>query len=504
MIKSLTDKTISGLNWNMLNTYANAIITTVVGIILARLLTPQDFGLIGMVIVFTGLAELFASLGMGQSVIRFKNLNDYHIRTATTVTITSSVIIFLIFYFASPLISQFYKEPKLISILRVLSLLFIIRGINTVSYGQLQKDLDFKSIMIINISTSMIYGAVSSFFAILGYGVWSLVYGRLASASLSCILTLRKYPVNLKPMVKKKEFRELVGFGSGVSLSNILFYGSSNIDYLLIGRFITPYALGLYTRAFNLVTQIIDQISGGIYNVLFPAFAAVQDEKKKLRTAYLRTIKTVSYIVFPLLFASVIAGDYVIKGLYGNKWEGAIGSFKILAIAGVLRVSLKYSGAVAHATGRVYAEVFRQMIYFFVLGGSAYYLLRYGIEGVAIAVLIARIWMFLALSHLAIQITESTFKEFLKVFIPAIANSAVMITVNFILIYVMEHLMFIASNEIKLLIIIIINSIVFLLAIVFIPSSIKGDTFDWLIEKYRRYIPTKFLRFYFTFNRHNR
>jgi PST family polysaccharide transporter len=500
MSKSLTDKTLTGLNWNMLNTYANAVITTVVGIVLARLLTPRDFGLIGMVLIFTGLANLFATLGMGQSVIRIKDLNENHIRVATTLTIITSVAIYIIFYITAPLMAEFFREPKLVAILRVLALLFIIGGITTVSYGQMQKDLDFKGIMIISISSNCTYGAISATLAILGYGVWSLVYGRVISSTLASIMTMKRYPVHLKPLLRKQEFKEVAGFGSGLSLSNILFYGTSNIDYLLIGRFINPYALGLYTRAFNSVTQIIEQISGGIYNVLFPAFALVQDEKEKLRKAYLRTVQTVSFILLPILFSAVIAGDYVIKGLYGSKWAGAVNSFKILTLAGILSATLRYSGAVAYATGRIYAEVFRQLIYFLVLGIGAYFLIKFGIEGVAFAVLIARVWMFLALNYLAIQIVESSWKEFLKTFIPGLANSVIMILTNAVLIFVMQNFLPAFPEEIELLIIVVVNLVVYLSLIVFMPASLKGDTSDWLIEKYGRYIPAKIVRFYFHFN----
>jgi len=148
----------------------------------------------------------------------------------------------------------------------------------------------------------------------------------------------------IKPLISKKEFKELAGFGSGVSLSNILLYGSTNVGNLIIGKFISPYALGLYTRAFNLMTESISRISGGIYNVLFPAFAAAQTDKQKLRTAYLRTIQSVSYFVFPILAIMIVNSDYIIKGLYGAKWSGAITVFRILAIGGILRATLAYSG----------------------------------------------------------------------------------------------------------------------------------------------------------------
>lgn len=504
MSKSLTDKTISGLNWNFLNNYSNAIITTIVGIILARLLTPQDFGLVGMVVVFTGLADLFVSLGMGQSIIRIKNLTENHIRVATTLTIISSLTIYFVFYFLSPIIAGYYDEPRLIEIIKVLAFLFIIRGLNTVSFGQLQKNLDFKTIMVINIGSTAAYGLASCAFAIGGLGVWSLVYGKIISASFACILTLWKYPANLKLLIKKKEFKDLAGFGSGVSLSNILLYGSSNIDFLLIGKFINAYSLGLYTRAFNLMTQSISKVTGGMYNVMFPAFAAAQDDKQKLRTAYLRTIKTVSYFIFPILVIMIVNADYVIKGLYGAKWAGAVPVFQILAFGGILRATLPYSGSIAHAAGRVYTEVFQQLVYFIVLGVSAFFLLKFGITGVAFAVIIALIWMFAAQSWLALKIIESSWRDLFNALIPGLANLSAAVLINIFFVYIMENYLEYTANEIKLIIAIVFNIILFTSMIVFMPISLKGDTFTWLIEKYKKYIPKFFIKFYYSFNPESR
>ena len=500
MSKSLTDKTISGLNWNFLKNYSNTISTLIVGIILARLLSPQEFGLVGMITIFTGFADLFATLGMGQSIIRVKNINENHIRVATTLSITASIIIYISFYFLTPLIVDFYKEPRLTPIIRVISTLFIIRGINTVSYGQLSKNLDFKSITYIHVFTNIAYGIASSILAIIGFGVWSLVYSRIVSASLAMILTTRKYPVNFKPLIKKKEFMELAGFGAGVSLSKILLYGSSNIDYLIIGKMANPFSLGLYTKAFNLMTNSIDKISGGMSTVLFPAFALVQNEKEKLRKAYFRSIKTAAFFIIPILGSMIVTGNYIIKGLYGIKWAGAVGVFQILALGGILRSTLVFSGTIAHATGRVFAEASQQLVYLLILGICAFYGIRFGIEGVAFAAVIALIWMFIAQSYLAIKIIESSWKDFFKCFIPASANLMIMVFVNLIIVFIIENYLNINSYEIKLLIIVMINIPSFLAVIIFVPFKIKGDTFDWILEKYRKYIPKKFVEFYLTFN----
>lgn len=500
-MKSLTDKTIAGLNWNIARNNSNAIINIAIGILLARLLVPQDFGLVGMTVIFTGLADLFVTLGMGSSIIRIKDTTEEHIKTATTVTILASVIIYILFWFAAPFIAEFYKEPRIIKILRVLAVLFVIKGITTISSARLMKELNFKYLLIIDASSSTIgVGILGSTLAILGFGVWSLVFGRIAAAIISSLLTLLKEPVKMDFVIRKKEFKDLVGFGTGVSLSKILQYAGANIDYIMIGKFLNSYMLGLYTRAFNLMTESVNKVTGGMYDVLFPAYAAAQNDTEKLRRAYLRTIRTISYFLFPILASMIVAAEYIIKGLFGVKWAGAITSFQILALAGLLRTTTIYAGAIAHATGRVFTEVKQQLVYFLTLGICAFFGVRFGIEGVATAVVIAYLWKGLAQNWLALKIIEANWKDFFKVLLPGFSNLLLMVINNLILISLLEKFLPKSPYELKLGITVIVNFVVFLCVLLFVPYSIKGDTLNWLIDKYKRYIPNFIVKFYFSFN----
>jgi O-antigen/teichoic acid export membrane protein len=501
MSKSLTDRTLSGINWNFIKTYSKSVINIVVGIVLARILPPEDFGLLGMVVVFTGLADLFATMGMGASIIKFKDLTYNHICVGTTFTVLLGFLVFGIFWFLSDFISIFYNEPRLTDIIQVLSIIFILKGITTVSYGLIVKEIDFKTILKIELSGFLFgYSLISITLALLGFGVWSLVFGRLATAIFTSIFTLIKKPPKLRPMFKKKEFLDLFSFGAGVSLSKFINYTANNIDYLIIGKFLSPFLLGLYQKSYNLMTQPIMQISSGIYNVLFPAFAEVQDDVQKLKTGYLRTLQTVVFLLFPILVAMIVCGKYIILGLFGPNWEGAVDVFKILVFAGFFRSTLSYSGAIAHATGKVYNEVGQQLIYVSVLVVGIFYGVQYGIEGVGAAVVLALFVLFLLQSNLAIKITEISWSEFLKVFIPGAANGMIALITNIISIFLIEISIDSAPMPVLLAILIMINVIVFILCILFLPKSLKSDSIDWIITKYSRYIPSKFISVYGRFN----
>ena len=507
MAKSLTDKTLTGINWNMAKTYGKTMLNIVVGIVLSRLIPPKEFGLLGMTVIFTGLADLFSTLGMGASIVKLKELGNDHIRIATSTTIVLGFLFFAVFWSFAPWIAGFYNKlsvydtEKLISIFKVLSILFIIKGLTATSYSLIIRRIDFKSILHIELTSFVLgYSLVSILFAAFGFGVWSLVYGRLAASVISSAITLYKVPPTFKFLFKKKEFMELFTFGSGVSISKLVNYAGDNMDYLIIGKFLPAVKLGLYRKAYNQMTLPITQVSSSIFNVLFPAFSKVQDEKEKLRTAYLRTVKTVAFLLFPVLAAMLISGEYIIIGLFGPNWAGAVNVFKILVIAGFFRVTLSYSGAVALATGRIYTEVAQQTVYVLLLTGGAFLGVKYGIEGVGLAVVIALAWLFIAQSYLAIKIIESNWINFLKSLVPGLGNAAFMILVNIAAIYFIELLVSTLPMPVKLIIIIFICAVTFLAAILFMPSFIKNDAFSWLLEKYDKRIPKKFQNIYFKFN----
>ncbi len=502
MPKSLTDKTLSGINWNMAKTYGKTVLNMIVGIVLARLLPPTDFGLLAMTFVFIGLADLFSTLGMGASVINQKNLTGAHIATATTLTIILGLTIFTVFYFTAPYIAKFYNEERLIDILRALSVIFIVKGITAVSYSRLVREIDFKSILFIEFGSYLFgYSLVSISLAVLGFGVWSLVLGRLSTTIISSIMTLRKVPPVLKFTIGKKEFKDLFSFGSGVSLSKLLNYAGNNVDNLLIGKFIGSNPLGLYNRAYNLMTLPISKISSGIYNVLFPAFSKVQDNTESLRRAYFRTIKSTAFLLFPVLAGMFAGAEYIILGLYGPKWAGSIDVFKILIFAGFLRTTLSYSGAIAHATGKVYTEAYQQFVYVVILSVGAYAGVKYfNIEGVGFAVVLALGYKFIAQSNLSIKITESNWLTFLKALLPGIANAIVMFTVVYSSVYIINLVMNYLPNPVKLLIILSVGAVTYFSSIIFLPSNIKSDSFTWLLEKYGKFIPLSFKNLYYKFN----
>lgn len=492
MKKSLTAETLSGINWTITKTYVKAFVSAIVGIILARILPPSEFGLLGMTVIFIGIADLFATLGINSAVVKIKEINKYHLNGARLSILLLGFIMFFFFYLTAPYIADFYNEPKLTDILKVLSIPFILKGITSVSTALIMRRMDFRLLLIIELSAYVGGYTVGIIFALYDYGVWSLVIARILSSIIATIIIFINEPPKFGIRFRKEELKELFAFGTGLSLSKLLHYAATNVDYLIIGKFLSPYLLGLYQKSYSLFTLPIQQVSSGIYSVLFPAFSKVQDNPEKLRIGYLRTIQTVVFILFPILTFLFISGKFVILGLYGPNWKGAVTVFKILVLAGYFRATLSYSGAIAHAVGKVYVELRQQIVYFITLAVGVYFGVEFGIEGAAVAVVFALFVLFMLQSQLAIQIIETNWLSFLKTFLPGITLSIIIFLFNITIIMGFEVIPPL-PYPIKLLILSSVTIVTFVVCAMGLPVSLKGDTVDWILRKYIHKLP-KFVK----------
>ena len=492
---SHTDRTLRGVNYNFLNTAGKTILHFVVGIILARLILPADFGLLGMAYIFIGLANLFSTLGMGSAVIQKSNLNNEHIRIAATLSLLLSLLIYVSFWLFSPLISDFFNEPRVTPIVRVISMLFIFQGLYSISHGLVARKMDFKSIFIIEtIAFAVGQGVVSIILAFLDYGVWSLVFGRVITGILLFVMFIIKARLPVKPLLKKKEAYELFSFGSGVSLIGILNYAATNVDYLIIGKFLSPLSLGLYTRAYNLMGLPLSQISATISGVLFSAYSEIQDQTEKLRRSYLKAINFIGLAAFPILAGMIACSYYIIVGLYGKNWEGAVEVFILLSVSAFFKVIYQITGAVTKATGNVYREVWRQFVYLIILAGGVLIGVRFGIEGVGFVVILASIWLYISLARLVTKIINSPIKAFFKAQLPGLVVAVIVFLTDQAAIFLLNAVSPSLNDTIMLMVLVIVSLAALLLCYIYLPERIIGEMPKWIFNKYKKYIPFKLAR----------
>ena len=496
MPESHKQRTLRGINWNFLRVFSQTSLGLVVGVVLARLLPPSDFGLLAVAMVFISFAELVSDLGMGSSIIRLKVVEEAHIKIATTFSLLmGSLLVALLWTIAQPA-AEFFGRPQVADMLRVLSVGLWFTAISAVSRGLLLRRLDFKYLVRVDISAYLFgYAVVAISLALAGFGVWSLVLGSTASALVTALALLYLSPPKFTFSLPRREVRELLSFGSGMSLIVSINFISNNVDSIIIGRFLSPALLGLYSRAMQLCTMPLNRIAATISAVMFPSFAEIRDDRERLKESYLKLVNVIALVSFPLLAGLAMGAKFVIIGLYGENWQGASDVLRILAVAGMIKVVTNMAAPIVQATGHPYAEVRRQLLSLLVMSLGCLGLVRYGIEGASWAVVISSLVFYVSMAQLAGKILGSSWKEFIKAQFPGLAVAAAVVFAQFLVMILLNHLAPLAA-PLVLVILIMISAITSLLCVLYLPTRIVGNMPVWLALNYGHRVPPMLRRWF--------
>lgn len=321
--------------WSAFQKYSTMIIQFVSGIILARMLTPYDYGCIGMLAIFMVLAKSFIDGGFGSALIQKKQPTQEDYSTIFFWNIGMSVVLYAFLYFCAPLIARFYNIPLLSTILRVQGIVLFIYAFNIVQRNQLRKNLKFKVLSVVTISTSITALTVTIIMAHQGYGVWSLVAQNILTAFIPSLFFWFYIKWRPKMVFSKKSFQELFSFGFFMFLTDLLNQFGQQIQGLLIGRFYNASTMGYYSKA-NLSERLASStISQIMTQVTYPLYAESQDDKKALGNMIRRMTMTLSYITFPLMFLLLLCAKPLFVFLYSDRWIGSVPYFQVLCIAGL-------------------------------------------------------------------------------------------------------------------------------------------------------------------------
>ena len=424
--ETLRKKTLKGIIWTAISNFGQQGIQFVVTIILARLLTPKDFGLVGIASIFIGLATVVNQLGIGAALVQRKDLDEGHLTSAFWTNITMGTVLCILMIGFAPFIASYFKNPQVIPILRVLSLTFLLGSLSIVPGSLLRRELLFNKLAYINISALVISGLVSVILAFLGYGVWSLVWGRIVQVVAG--ITLIWLIVSWRPSFSfsLKKFKELFSFGISVLGTNLLTYIKKNSDYFIIGKFLGASSLGIYTMAYNMVTLPQRKLSTVITTVAFPAFSKIQDEAEKIREGFFTMISSISFVTFPILAGLCAVAPELVRVFLGEKWVGAIRPIQILCIPGALYSIGTTVGSVFYAKGRPDLEFKCDLISFSILLGLLLVGVRHGIIGVSLAVMLSSIISFFLFFGVLSRLIQISFLQIFRVISANVAISVLM------------------------------------------------------------------------------
>lgn len=335
MAKNLKQKAAAGMVWTALQKYSTMFIQFVSGIILARMLTPDDYGCIGMLSIFMTLAEAFINGGFGSALIQKKKPTQEDYSTVFFWNMGVAVVMYATLYFCAPAIASFYKIELLCPVLRVQALVLFIYAFTLVQSNQLRKKLNFKLISIVTIATSLLSLGATIFMAYKGFGVWALVAQNLLTAAIPAAVYW--FYVKWRPILtfSVKSFKELFGFGFYMFLTTMVNEFSKSIQTLFIGKLYSPATLGYYSKAMGVEKMASQSISSIMTSVTYPLYASVQDDKTQLANMIKRLTCTISYITFPLMFVLMLIAKPLFVLLYSERWLPSVPYFQVLCIVGL-------------------------------------------------------------------------------------------------------------------------------------------------------------------------
>jgi len=424
--RGLTHSTLSGMLWMFLGSGSQAVLQLAVLVALARLLTPADFGIVSAAQVVVGFTTIFSQLGVGPALVQRPDLAPRHLRTAFTLSMMIGALMTATIWIGAPLLADFFRMPELLQVARALSLIFMLQSLGVVAESLLQREMQFRRLAAIELTAYTVgYGGVGIALACLGLGVWALVCGQMTQSLVKMLLLLKTQSHPKAILVEVRAARELLYFGSGFTMARVGNYIAGQVDNLVVGRWLGAAALGIYGRAYQLMTAPANFLGQILDRVLFPAMSKVQENSQRMVSAYRRGVALIALIIMPASGVLFILAPEVIRLVLGKEWGEVTVPFQIFAAGMLLRTSYKMSDSVARATAAVYRRAWRQTIYAALVAAGAWGGLRWGLRGVAFGVLLAIAVNFLLMAHLSVSLGAVTWRALWQAHIPALALTAI-------------------------------------------------------------------------------
>jgi PST family polysaccharide transporter len=343
---------VKGVSWSAVSQLVTQSFTWTISIVLARILGPKAYGLIGMTAVFTGFAMLFGDLGLGAAIVQRRNLEERHLHTAFWINMLAGVVMTGLMIGLAPLIASFYNEPRLTWISMTISLQFLLGASTVVQQALLRREMRFRALAAVQITSTVLAGVTGLAMAFSGMGVWSLVAQMLSGSLMRVLLLWQVAHWHPGWSFEMKASKELFSFSAYVLGFNIVNYWGRNADNLLVGRFIGAHALGIYSRAYNFMLLPLTQITYVVASVMTPALSTIQVNKARVKRSYLKAMSVVGLVTFPMMVGFFVTADHLVLALLGQRWAEVIPIFKILCGVGLVQSITATMGWIYQSQGR--------------------------------------------------------------------------------------------------------------------------------------------------------
>ncbi len=333
---SLKTQASKGFIWVAIERFGQQILQSVIFVILARLLSPEDFGLVAMLMIFFEVGQTFVDSGMGQSLIRKEEITDQDRSTVFWFNLLVSFIFYGLIYMGAPYIADFYSRPELIDLTRVMGLSIIFFGIAIIQRSEMTQQLQFKKQAYAQIPAMVIAGTLSIIMAYNGYGVWALATQYLLVAFCSSLILWMLQPSVIEFKFNKNSFNELFGFGYKLLISGIISTIYQHVYKLVIGKYFLASTLGYYTQAKKMQDLASKNLVGIIQKITYPLLAKAGKEPERLKRGYRQVIQLSSFLIFPGILLLIILAEPIVVFVLGPQWAPSIPFLQIVCVSGIL------------------------------------------------------------------------------------------------------------------------------------------------------------------------
>jgi len=407
-------KTVHGVGWSAASTSARLVIQLCVMVLLARIVTPGDFGLYAMVLVFSNIVFIFRDLGLSAAIIQKKDIDHECLSSVFWINVTFGAIMTLAGFLLAPFIAAFYNEKILIGIVGLVSASFFISSFTSVYVAMLAKEMNFRTLAFVEVISVLLAGIVAVSLAAVGFGVWAFAWQAVALSVVSASLYIFLSKWRPGAIFVWRKAKSLLNFGMNLTGFNLINYVSRNADNLLIGRFFGPVHLGFYDFAYEMLLFPLSNISQVIGRVMFPSLSLINDDKKRVREVYMTAVRFIAAVTFPLTIWLFLTAKEFVAVVFGEKWMRSVFIIQIFSMVSLVQSVMTLNGTIYQSQGRTNLQ-FRLGSIFAVVFVSGFLIgLKWNIEGVAICYAIATFLILYPCLSIPLGLIGIKFGQFMK------------------------------------------------------------------------------------------
>lgn len=485
---SLTRKTISGAVIRMISLLTKGVLQLFVLIFFARYISPSEFGVITIVTSILVFINLFTEVGLGPALIQRTIVTKGHVSVSLITSLVSAILIYGALYVCAPLIAKFYHEPRLVETIRFTGISILFYSLGIVSQSLLQKEMRFKILMFIDISSFLLsYCLLGVLLAILGFGLWSYVWAIVVQSALTSIFLIMSKSYRIGFASLRTEFFELIHFAGGLTAVKVFNAIGRQGDVFVTGRILGMNLLGIYGRANQLMDIPNQYIGQALDNALFPAMAKIQENKAALAKTFLRGMTIVNLFLFPLSCYMFILSPEIVFVVFGPKWNGCVVILQILLLALPFKTSVKLSDSLLRALGKFYEFSIIKIIYAVMVITLVFFGSRFGLKGVAIGTNLAVIISYALMKQTAKKFTGFTNNQYYSTYLPGLMLAAVVAISNIVLAGLLRH--FSIFPPFLILILTVLVSVLLAAYLLVFKAKYFGETWVWLYAQLLGFIP---------------